>query len=119
MISAALAANTGGPFADSVGIYKEVSDSRGGSGFSFNDIAADRAGSRLGELAERRETARRLQERLAGPLKERDVMPATSDLPEFMPEPEFKRRFGGIGEPAYARMMAEIEKRIAELSLYR
>ena len=118
IISAALSANTGGPFADAVGIYKEVADSRGGSGFSFNDIAADRAGSRLGELAEAPQSARALQARLGVPLTERVLMPETSDLPEFMPEPEFKRRFGGVGAPAYARMMADIEARIAALPLY-
>ena len=119
MISAALSANTGGPFADAVGIYKEVTDSRGGSGFSFDDIAADRAGSRLGELAEGRDSARRLQTRLGVPLRERVLMPETNDLPESMPEPEFKRRFGGVGAPAYARVMADSETRIAALSLYR
>jgi hypothetical protein len=119
MISAALSANTGGPFADAVGIYKEVADARGGSGFSFGDIAADRAGSRLGELAEKPESARRLQERLGMPLKEPALMPATSDLPEFMLEAEFKQEFGGVGAPAYARMMADIDERIAALPLYR
>jgi hypothetical protein len=118
MISAALSANTGGPFADAVGIYKEVADSRGGSGFSFNDIAADRAGSRLGTLAEGRESARPLQVRLGVPLTERVVMPETRDLPEFMPEPEFNRRFGGIGAPAYNRMMADIDRRVAALPLH-
>jgi hypothetical protein len=119
IISAALAANTGGPFADAVGIYKEVADSRRGSGFSFNDLAADRAGSRLGELAEGSESARVLQARLRVPVTERALMPETRDLPEFIPEPEFKRRFGGVGGPEYARMMADIEKRIAALPLYR
>ena len=36
---------------DVIGLYKEIEDSRGGSGFSFNDIAADRAGTRFGEKA--------------------------------------------------------------------
>jgi hypothetical protein len=40
-------------------------------------------------------------------------------LPEFMPEAEFKRRFGGIDAPAYKRMMDDIERRIAALPLYR
>ena len=119
MISAALSANTGGPFADAVGIYKEVADARGGSGFSFNDIAADRAGSRLGELAEGRESARGLQARLGVPLKERVFMPDTSDLAESMSEPDFTQRFGGVGAPQYLRMMADIERRIAALPLYR
>ena len=50
-ISAALAATAGSPLSDAVGLYKELEDSRGGSGFSFNDLAADRAGTRFGELA--------------------------------------------------------------------
>jgi hypothetical protein len=120
MISAALAADAGGPLADAVGLYKEVEDSRGGSGFSFNDVAADRAGTRFGERAAASPvSARKLQQRLSAGVRERDLMPATEDLPEFMPEGEFKRRFGGIGAPAYKQMMAEIERRIASLALYR
>ncbi len=120
MISAALAATTDTPLADAIGLYKEVKDSRGGSGFSFNDIAADRAGVRMGEMAVASPAAALyLQRRAAGGLREADFMPATEDLPEFMPEPEFKRRFGGVGEPKYVLMMADIENRIAALPLYR
>lgn len=119
-ISATLAANAGRPLSDAVGLYKEVDDARGGSGFSFNDIAADRAGTRFGELAvSNKEAAARLQQRLSAGVRERDLMPETDDLPEFMPEAEFKRRFGGIGAPAYKQMMANIERRIAALQLYR
>jgi hypothetical protein len=46
-------------------------------------------------------------------------MPVTADLPEFMPEPEFLRRFGGIDAPEYKKMMAMIEQRVAALPLYR
>jgi hypothetical protein len=46
-------------------------------------------------------------------------MPATADLPEFMQEAEFKRRFGGIDGAEYKKMMAEIDRRIAALPLYR
>lgn len=119
IISAALAAKAGGPLADAVGVYKEIEDSRGGSGFSFNDIAADRAGTRFGEYAANPASARRLQQRLRAAISEKDIMPATSDLPEFMPEQEFKRRFGGLDAPAYKKMTAEIERRIAALPFYR
>ncbi|MCY7308361.1 MAG: hypothetical protein LH632_19970 [Rhodoferax sp.] len=119
-ISAALAATAGSPLSDAVGLYKEVDDSRGGSGFSFNDIAADRAGTRLGEFATAAAgSAARLHLKAAAGLREQDLFPQVQDLPEFMPEPEFKRRFGGIGQPAYTRMMADIERRIAALPLYR
>jgi len=46
-------------------------------------------------------------------------MPPFADLPEFMPEPEFKRRYGGIGAPAYNAMMEDIERRIAALPVLR
>jgi hypothetical protein len=119
IVSAALAAKAGGPLADAVGIYKEIEDSRGGSGFSFNDIAADRAGTRFGEYAASSASARKLQHRQRAGISEKDLMPATEDLPEFMPEAEFKRRFGGIDAPKYNQMMAEIDRRVAALPLYR
>jgi hypothetical protein len=119
MVSAALAAKAGGPLSDAVGIYKEIEDSRGGSGFSFNDIAADRAGTRFGEYAADAASARNLQRRLTGTISEKDLMPATEDLPEFMPEKEFLQRFGGIDSPAYKKMIAEIDRRVGSLPLYR
>lgn len=117
LISAALAAEAGSPLADAIGLYKEVEDSRGGSGFSFNDVAADRAGTRFGELAVK--APRKLQAALAAGARERDFMPDVSDLPEFMPEAEFRKRYGGIGAPGYQKMMAEIEARIASTALFR
>ena len=120
MVSAALAAKAGGPLSDAVGLYKEIEDSRGGSGFSFNDIAADRAGTRFGELAANDQaSARILQNRLTAQVREKDIMPPAEDLPENMQEAEFNRRFGGIDAPEYKKMMAEIERRIAALPFYR
>lgn len=120
ILSAAIAANAAAPLADAIGLYKEVDDSRSGSGFSFNDIAADRAGTRFGELAvNNKESALKLQSLVAAGIRDSDILPKVADLPEFMPEAEFRKRFGGIGSPAYKRMMDEIERRIAALSLYR
>ena len=119
-VSAALAATAGSPLSDAVGIYKEVDDSRGGSGFSFTDIAADRAGTVFGQQAVRStNAARAVQQRFATSVVEADLMPQATDLPEMMTEAEFKRRFGGLGEAPYRRMMEEIERRVARLALYR
>jgi hypothetical protein len=119
-VSAALAAHAGAPLSDAIGLYKEVDDSRQGSGFSFNDIAADRAGTRFGEIATQSPaSARGLQRRVKMGIRESDLMPETADLPEFMPEAEFKRRYGGIGAPSYQRMMQDIERRVAACRLYR
>jgi hypothetical protein len=120
LTSAVLAATGGGPLADVVGLYKEVDDSRGGSGFSFTDLAADRAGTRFGELATASQAeARRVQARIGGAPRESDFMPRAADLPEFLTESEFKRNFGGVGSPGYERVSREIERRIAGCALYR
>jgi hypothetical protein len=117
LISAALAAEGTGPLSKAIGIYKEVADSRQGSGFSFNDMAANRAGTRFGERAVAQ--AGQLQALLAGGVQEADFMPDVADLPEFMNEADFARRFGGVGQPAYTKMMAEIESRVAALPVMR
>jgi uncharacterized protein YfiM (DUF2279 family) len=120
IISAAIAAAAGSPLADAVGLHKEIDDARRGSGFSFNDIAADRAGTRFGELAvQSPERARRLARAVAAGAKESSFMPEVADLPEFMPEAEFKRRYGGVGAARYEEMMAIIEARIASRPLLR
>ena len=117
LASAALAADSGGPVADMIGLFKELSDARAGSGFSFNDMAANRAGTRLGELA--MSDPALLQQRLAGSLAEGDFMPDVSDLPEFMSQREFRRRYGAPGSPAYEQMMRDIEDRLGHTPLYR
>ena len=119
-LSAFIAAMGGEGVSDLAGLYKELRDERDGSGFSFNDLAADKAGGRLGEWATRSpESARRLQVKLAGSRDEQLFFPKVKDLPEFMNPAEFKRRFGGVGEPAYVEQVKEIEARVAALPLYR
>lgn len=117
LVSAALAAVGGGPLADAIGIYKEQADARDGSGFSFNDIAADRAGTRFGLLA--MQTPERLQQRLAAGVAELDLLPDVSDLPEYLSQAEFRRRYGAVDAPAYRQMMATIEARLDGLALLR
>lgn len=117
-ISAALAATAGSPLADMVGVYKELDDAQGGSGFSFNDLAADRAGTRLGELATG-SNVQKLQQRLAQGMTDADLLPKVSDLPEDLQAAEFQKRFGGVDGPGYKKMTTEVERRIAALGLYR
>jgi hypothetical protein len=115
LVSAALAVEGGGPLADAIGVYKELSDSRGGSGFSFNDIAADRAGTRFGLLSE--QSPEKLQSLLSRGLPENAFMPDVSDLPEFLSEREFLQRYGSADGPAYKQMMKDIEARLNALAL--
>ncbi len=110
LISASLAAQAGAGVADTAGLYKEVSDAQGGSGFSFNDLAADRAGTRFGLLAAA--APERLQAALALGVRERDLMPNVDDLPDGLTAAEFAEKFGRVGTPVYQRMMADIEARL-------
>jgi hypothetical protein len=120
MVSAAIAAYADTALADAIGLYKEIDDSRYGSGFSFNDIAADRAGTKFGEKAVANEdSAKELQRQLALGVEDRDLMPKWKDLPEFLSEAEFKRRFKEVDSPAYRAMMQKIEQRVADLGVLR
>ena len=71
------------------------------------------------QAAANAEAAVKLQQRVSAGIHEKDIMPATKDLPEFMPEAEFQKRYGGIDAPAYKRVMTDIERRVAALALYR
>ncbi|HSW34247.1 MAG TPA: hypothetical protein VLH36_11610 [Steroidobacteraceae bacterium] len=120
LVSAAIAAEAGSPLADAIGVYKELEDSRGASGFSFSDIGADRAGTRFGENASRSPAAaRQLARSLASGVEESDFMPRVSDLPDSMAAAEFERRFGGVGGPGYDKTMAAIDERVDATPLLR
>lgn len=120
LVSAALAAGAEAGVSNVVGLYKEISDSRGGSGFSFADLTADRAGTRFGELATASNaSARRLQQQMSGGVAEPDIMPLATDLPEGMSEAEFQRRYREVGSPEYRALMGVIERRVSACSLYR
>lgn len=104
---------------DLAGLYKELRDTTHGSGFSFTDLAADRAGTRLAELATATpESALRVQAKLAGCRDERVFFPKIKDLPEYMGQAEFTQRFGGVGAPEYQKAVEEIDARIANLPVY-
>lgn len=119
LVSAVLAAEGGGRLADMIGLYKEMADTRGaGSGFSFNDIAADRAGTRLGQRV-RRDAGALAAALQAQPLRDADLMPAVDDLPQFLTEAEFRQRYGTIGSPAYQAQLEQIEQRLDTLPLLR
>ncbi len=118
-VSALIVAYAGTPLANLAGLYKELKDARGDSGFSFSDLAADRAGTTFGDAATRSvESARRLQARLTPRLGEDDVMPGIDGLPDNLSQAEFTRRYGGVGAPAYNQLMEDIDRRVAALALF-
>lgn len=120
-ISAALYIAGGSGFANAIGEAKEIEDTDGPSGFSFTDIAADRAGVRFAQRAAGSvESARLLQRILAkDAIRESDFFPKVGDLPEGLTQSQFTERYADVGSPAYASMIDLIDLRIAAIPLYR
>lgn len=120
LVSAGLTANAGTGIADTIGLIKELEDSQGGSGFSFTDIGADRTGVRFAELAVGSAAqARAVQDKFAYSLAESDFMAEFRDLPESLEDSDFRRRFGGVGAPAYNTVTEDIENRISSTRFFR
>jgi len=118
-VSAALSAAAGAPVANLIGLYKEIDDARRGSGFSFVDLAADRAGTTFGRLAtESPASARQLQGRVGSTLTDTQLLPSIEGLPEGLSNAEFTRRFRGERSGEYDDLVEEIDRRIAALSLF-
>lgn len=116
VVSATLAAWSGEPVADAIGLYKELDDARHGSGFSFIDLAADRAGTRFGERLVTKPQA--LMERLRGGLRDDQLLPVVRDLPEYLYQNEFRQRFESPESLQFKALSREIERRLDTLSLY-
>lgn len=119
LVSAALAAHGGDVLAYALGELKELDDASGGSGFSFRDLGADKAGTALGLALVQPESAERVQQRLARVLDERDFMPTVSDLEENMQVKQFAERYGSVDDARYREVVMRIDDRIAALPLYR
>ncbi len=120
LVSAGLAVSTGTGIADTIGVLKELDDADGGSGFSFNDIGADRTGVRFAELAvKNRQTAENLQRMLSPAASESTFMAEFRDLPEFMPQETFADIYGGVDTPRYNSVIEDIENRISLMPFFR
>jgi hypothetical protein len=115
-VSCLLTASHGPAIAETAGVAKEILDARGGSGFSFADLAADLAGIALAEkvLAERI-----LLTDLAVGFRVSDFVPEVADLPEGLTWDDFTDRFGSIGSDAYRDLRARILDRIGQLPGHR
>jgi len=105
---------------DAIGELKELLDSNpGGSGFSFADLMADRAGTRLAKLATISNTsASRLQKLLSGNIQESDFMPDIQGMPEGISSDVFNADYKDVNSKEYKQMLSVLDERLAELTLY-
>ena len=120
MWSATLSALGGSQLAFMIGVEKELNDAKTGSGFSFIDLAADRAGIRFGEQATSSpEQAMKIQQQMANIKHYQAFMPNVKDLPEKLNSKAFKTQYQSVYSQKYQAVLQEIDRRIAESEIYR
>ncbi|HEX2475909.1 MAG TPA: hypothetical protein VHK01_14255 [Lacipirellulaceae bacterium] len=115
-VSAYLAATMGGDAARAAGIAKELVDAHGGSGFSFADIAADRAGVRFAEGVLHNQLK---LSTVAQGYSVNTFMPAIDNLPEGLTAVEVAKRFGTQKDARFLKELRAIDQRIQLLPPYR
>jgi hypothetical protein len=113
-LSAALAVLEHPLVSDAGGLMKEQLDAlTDGSGFSFGDLAADRAGVRFAASATFSEAAAKATQKLLqkGFVVD-DFFPPAADLPENLTTEQFRREYASVGSQRYRWKVTEIEMRL-------
>jgi hypothetical protein len=113
-VSAALTVLADENRALTVGITKEASDSNpGGSGFSFVDMLANKAGIRLAVVATQdAQSARMIQKRIKQSHDANDFMPKFDELPEGLSSDAFQSDYGGLGGSKTMALFEELDRRV-------
>ena len=106
---------------NAIGELKEFLDSNnGGSGFSFADLMADRAGTRLAMLAtDSDKSALRVQNHLAGITEEALLLPELTGLPEGISQQAFELHYRDINSLVYDSMLKSIDQKLQEIPVYK
>ena len=122
-VSAGLTQLSWAAVSDAAGALKEELDAdteSGGSGFSFSDLLADRAGTLFARVATLdADRARALQDRLEGGFRVDAFFPRADDLPEGIPDSVLQYHYGGVGGAEYERVIRRIEGRLERCGAYR
>jgi hypothetical protein len=114
-VSAHLVALAGSDAARSAGLIKELVDARGDSGFSFADMAANRAGIVFANAVL---TGRMTLDDVAQRFTVDAFLPPVDDLREQLGANELSEAFGGIGDARLNGELNRIEARIQALPVY-
>jgi hypothetical protein len=114
-VSAALAVLSNEKHSMTVGITKELMDATpGGSGFSFVDLTADRAGILFAVASTRNaESARAMQLRIQNGVRIADFCPDIRNLPEGISRDDFQQEYGGLDGVETRKVVKEIQRRLA------
>jgi len=103
-----------------IGEFKELLDSdKGGSGFSFIDLAADRAGLRF-TIRVLKNSGHWPASKFIALLKDESaIMPSIVGLKEDLSKREFDLFYQDVDSVAYKSILKDIEQRIDRLSFFR
>jgi hypothetical protein len=115
-MSALITASTSADAAHAAGLAKELVDANGGSGFSFADLAADRAGIRFATAVLDKKIPLGA---LGLSFQVTSYMPDMNGLPENLSSKDLATQFGGNNDPRFVKQLHEIDQRIARLPAYR
>jgi hypothetical protein len=116
VLSAYLTAAVGADAAVAIGMAKEMSDSHGGSGFSFADLAADRAGTQFAQrVLDKQLTLRSLAQTFAT----ETFLPQLDGLREGLSAADFETAYGTEDDPRVRKVIEDIDARIQRLPPYR
>lgn len=115
LVSATLCVAIGKPAAVAAGLAKETSDSQGGTGFSFVDMAANRAGI---VFAERLLDEKLKLTQVAEGFHVDDYLPTLRGLQEGLTAEQLQNEFGGNDQPTIAEELEAIEDRVLSLPVY-
>lgn len=119
-VSAALQVLADAGFSQAIGEFKELLDSgKGGSGFSFADLAADRAGTLFAQRISRDpQQTMALIKRLDRPLREPDLMIPIDQLPEGLTQKQFQQHYRDLDSENYQQIINRIDTELNSLRLY-
>ncbi len=119
IISAALELLSEQGMSLAIGEFKELMDrGKGGSGYSFVDLAADMSGTEFARVATEPSTALRVQNAVARIQSELEIIPPIDGLPEGLNKQAFTEQYQRVDSEAYLKEVKEIKRRMGLLPLY-
>lgn len=104
---------------DAIGEFKEFLDTnKGGSGFSFADLQADRAGTRLAMIVTKSEAQAKRAQTILALVTDDQLLPSIEGLQEGLNEDSFEKKFKDVKSKDYQQTLTEIDNRLKSLPVY-
>ncbi|WP_448213440.1 hypothetical protein [Colwellia sp. MEBiC06753] len=104
---------------DAIGEFKEFLDSnKGGSGFSFVDLLADRAGTRLANIATYSEQQGQQIQALLVSVTDEALLPSIENLAEGLDQQTFENKYQGVDSKQYQQVLKQLDSHLKTLPLY-